>query len=342
MFSESSWRWREISIAPALTLVVLSPMVAEVLPGATRFSSMFVFPIEMCVWGGGALLIRAAIRHWRLGWLNMLLLALCLSIAEECSIQQTSLAPLVIQLKGVVYARAFGVNYVYFLWATVYESVFVVFVPIYLVELIYQNRREETWVSKFGLAATIMLFLIGSFLAWFAWTHIARVKVFKLPLYSPPVESILIAAAAICVLMFASLGPFRHALARPSAPLKPPAPWLLTIMGAVWAILWYGLVLLAFGIRPKFPPAGAISAGLLLTMAVLLAIPRFAVDSHFQTYHEFAVIFGTMLGSMIAGFIGFIGAAPADFYFKVVVNILAVALLTTLGINVRRQVARAA
>ena len=76
---DPSPRWQRI--APALTLIVVSPMVAEVLPGATRFSALFVFPIEMCVWGGGALLIRAAVRRWRLGWPSMLLLALCLSIA---------------------------------------------------------------------------------------------------------------------------------------------------------------------------------------------------------------------------------------------------------------------
>jgi len=46
-----------------------------------------------------------------------LLLALALAVAEECLIQQTSLAPMVLKLKGEVYARAYGVNYVYFLWA---------------------------------------------------------------------------------------------------------------------------------------------------------------------------------------------------------------------------------
>src|SRR5947199_8556204 len=114
-------------LGPALVLMLLSPLLTEVLPGATRFSSIFVLPIEICVWGGGALLIRYAVRRWQLGWRNMLLLALALAVAEECLIQQTSLAPLVIQIKDQTYARAFGVNYVYLLWALVYESVFVVF-----------------------------------------------------------------------------------------------------------------------------------------------------------------------------------------------------------------------
>src|SRR5215467_3119869 len=93
--------WRRA--APGLVLMVLAPLVAEVLPGATRFSSIFVFPIELCVWGVGALLIRYAVRLQQLGWLNMLFLAVALAIAEECLIQQTSLAPLVIKLKGEVY-----------------------------------------------------------------------------------------------------------------------------------------------------------------------------------------------------------------------------------------------
>ena len=44
-------------IGPALTLMFISPLIAEVLPGATRISSLFVYPPEVCIWGGGALLI---------------------------------------------------------------------------------------------------------------------------------------------------------------------------------------------------------------------------------------------------------------------------------------------
>jgi hypothetical protein len=325
--------WKRV--IPAFTLVLMAPLTAEVLPGATRFSSLFVLPVEMCVWGGGALMIRYAVRRRHLGWANMLALALSLAIAEECLIQQTSLAPMVLQLKGETYARALGVNYVYFLWALVYEAVFVVILPVHLVELIFPSRRDGLWMGKAGLVATAILFCLGSFLAWYSWTRIARPSVFHVPVYTPPLGAILTAAAAIGALIFLALGPYRHVLSRQSAPLKPPPPWMVGTAGALWAMLWYGLVLLGFGIAPSFPPAVAIGAGLLLAAVILRWLPRWAADHRWRRGHEFGVIFGAMLGSMTAGFIGFIGSAPVDLYFKILVNLLAVVLMLALGLRRR-------
>lgn len=149
-------------LAPTWTLLFLAPLIAEVLSGATRFRALFVFPIEVCVWGGGALLIRHARQRWNLGWASVLALALALAMAEETVIQQSSLAPLVIMLKGEVYARAFGVNYLYLLWALVYESIYVVFVPICLTELIFPDRREYAWMGKPGVGATMAFFALAA------------------------------------------------------------------------------------------------------------------------------------------------------------------------------------
>jgi hypothetical protein len=325
------------SCRPALTLVLMAPLLIEVLPGSTRFSSLFVFPIEMCVWGGGSLLIRYAVRRWRLGWFNMLLLALALAIAEECLIQQTSLAPLVVQLKGQVYARAMGVNYLYFLWALLNEVVFVVFLPVHLVELIYWIRREDVWINRAGLTVTVSFFVIGCYLAWFTWTKIARPSVFHVPPYYPPVEAILSAVVAIAILIYAALGPFRYKLARQSAPLSPPPPWLLGTFAALWAVILYGLVLLGFGIAPSFPTWAAVSIALMLAASALMLLPRWTADPSWRRSHSFAVIFGTMLGSMMVGFIGFIGAERVDLYFKAVVDALAAALMVSLGIKIKRD-----
>ena len=284
------------------------------------------------------LLIRCAVRRWRLGWRNMLFLALALAIAEECVIQQTSLAPLVVQIKGESYARTFGVNYVYLLWALVYESVFVVFAPVYLAELIFRDRRDRLWLSRRALPVVVALFVLGAVLAWFSWTQIARPKVFHVPVYNPPLATVAIAAAAISALIFGAIGPFRDRFAQSAVPRKPPACKMIAAAAFVWATLCYALVVLAFGIAPEFPPAIAVGGGILLSVAALLLLPRWAAHPDWGDLHQFAVIFGAVVGSMLVSFVGFIGSLPLDLYFKIGVDIVALLLLLALRAHLRRQV----
>ena len=70
-------------IAPALSLLALAPVVAEVLSGATRVSFIVVLIPEIMVWGCGALLIREIVLRWRGGWTSMLLLGLALSVPRR-------------------------------------------------------------------------------------------------------------------------------------------------------------------------------------------------------------------------------------------------------------------
>jgi hypothetical protein len=321
-------------MAPAFTLALLAPLLAEILPGATRFSAIFVFPVEVCVWGIGAVLIREIVRRKGLGWVSLLLLALVLAIAEECLIQQTSLAPLVIQIKGETYARAFGVNYVYLLWALMYESVYVVLLPVLLAELLFPARRDQGWMSRAGIIVSLVLLSLGGLLAWFTWTQIARVQVFHLPAFNPPLIAVLVALAAIALLVFAALGPARRV--RLDAPIRPPSPWLLGLAGAIWAILVFGLCLLAFGIKPDFPPAAAIGGGVALSALVIALLPRFAAHPDWGAVHGYGLLFGTMIGSMAISFVGFIGAAPADLWFKIIADAIAFALFVWLGLGLSR------
>lgn len=325
------------NIAPAITLIFLAPLVTEILPGATRFSSLFVFPVQICVWGGGALLIRYIVRRWQLGWNSMLFLALVLSVAEEFLIQQTSIAPMVIHLKGVTYARAFGVNYVYLLWALIYESVSVVILPIYLTELIFPERKKDLWISKGGVILFSILFLLGSFAAWFTWTQIARVKVFHVPAYKPTFGLVVIAIIVIAFLVFMATGKFASKSLLSKQKLNLPAISILMASGGLWSILLFGLVLLGFGIQPSFPPIIAVCVGLILVFAPVYFLPRWINNPGWDRMQTFSVIFGVMLGSILITFVGFIGAVPKDLYFKIIMDALAIIFLITLGFKIRRE-----
>ena len=228
----SGWR----RAAPAATLLVLAPVVSEALFGATRVSVLFVLVPQIAIWGCGALLIRHAVRRGHLGWTSLLLFGLALAVAEECVIQQTSIAPLV-GLASHAYGRFGGVNWVYFLWALGYESIWVVVLPIYLTELIYRDRRADVWVGRRGLAVASVALVLGSFVAWFTWTQVAQTKVFHMPEYQPPLLHLLLAVAAIVVLAAAAFGPWTHSVAkRPERDRSAPPPWLV------------GLVAFGFGV----------------------------------------------------------------------------------------------
>lgn len=305
--------WRA---APALSLILLAPLCAEILPGATRFGSLFVFPIEVAVWGGATVLIRDIVRRRGLGWPALLLFGLALSLAEEFLIQQTSSAPLVIMLKHQVYARAGDVNYLYLAWALLYEPVMVVLIPVALAELLFPARRDAPWLNRVGVALVLGLLAIGSGLAWFTWTHIARVQVFHLPLYAPRPPIFGAAGLAIAALVIAGMRtPHGVAAALPGG------QEILVGAGASWSVLLFGVLLMAFGIAPAVPPALPLAGAALLAL-VPLAIARGRAPNEAQTV---ALILGVMGGSMAVSFVGFIGATTADLLFKIIVDLVAFA-----------------
>ena len=103
---------------PVPTLLLLAPVISELLYGAIRLSTSFILIPEILTWGCSALLIREYVRRWRKDWRSMLLLGVAVALAEEWVMQQTSISPLV-SVGQRAYGRAWGVNWVYFLWAGV-------------------------------------------------------------------------------------------------------------------------------------------------------------------------------------------------------------------------------
>jgi hypothetical protein len=324
-------------IAPALLILVLAPLFAEELPGATRLSTLLAFPpvlvMETIVWGGAALMLRGLARKLGLGWGSLMLFGLVIAVAEEFVIQQTSFAPLVIKLKGVEWARAGGINYVYALWALVYEAVWVVLLPTLIAEMVFPDRKRETWLSRTGTVIMLILFAIGSVMAWFAWTHVAREQTFHVPAYNPPLHAILIALAVIAALfLWAIRFPPRF-----TATARPPAPAALGILAAIWAALWYILVVLAFGVAPQLSAPAVFAVALIIMILVLLTLPRWAAHPAWTAQHAYGLAMGALVGSMLTSFIGFQGAAPADLWFKIVIDLIAFGLMILLGRKIARE-----
>ena len=70
-------------IAPALVLLVLSPLVAEFLLGDFSIRQIGLIVVLLPQYGGGALLVRETTRRAGISWPSIILLALAYALIEE-------------------------------------------------------------------------------------------------------------------------------------------------------------------------------------------------------------------------------------------------------------------
>ncbi|ESQ82202.1 hypothetical protein AEAC466_18875 [Asticcacaulis sp. AC466] len=325
---KKSWVYKAL---PAITLMLMAPLIAEVLPGATRVSSLFVFPIEVLIWGSGTVLIRFFVRKYRLGWLNLVLLATALSLAEELLIQQTSFAPLAIQMNHADYGRLFGVNTVYLVWAVIYEVIFVVCAPIALCEMLFPSRKAQAWLNAWGVGILMVLFIPASYAAWFGWNVAFRVNIQHLAPYSLPLSYGVISVALIVGLILTALGPTRRLIATPAKPLTPPHPIALAIMSVLTIGGVFALEILAFGVGPEVPVALPLTGGIALILALSVFVPRWMASPHWSLWHSIAMIYGAVLSNFIFLFASFIGASALDLYGKVALDSIGTVLMLWLA-----------
>jgi hypothetical protein len=326
-------------VGPIFALLLLAPVVSEVLYGATRVSVIFVLIPEILTWGCGALLIRECARRWHKGWQSMLLLGLALAVAEECVIQQTSIAPLAGLAKDA-YGRAWGVNWVYFLWALGYECVWVVLIPVKLTELLFSARRGHLWLSPQRFVIVSIAFVMGAFMAWYGWTQKARVQIFHLPPYSPPPLYILTGFAAILLLILAA---YLLPLSRPRegrlTSHSAPSPWLVGLIGCALGAPWAAFILLAFGPAPGIPSGAVLAGGLAWAALTFLLVRRWASSCNWHDTHRLALVFGGVVACMLGGFVVFKvgGALRIDWIGKAVLNAAAIVWLVSLTRKVQHR-----
>lgn len=322
------------SVAPVVALLVLSPVIGEVLSGATRLSFIFVLVSEIMVWGCGALIIREAVRRWKRGWTSVLLLGFGLAIAEEFIIQQTSIAPLPF-VPPPGYGRLWGVNWPYFAFMLGYEAVWIVLVPIQVTELVFPERRDEPWLRARGLVLSCVVFVLGSFVAWYLWTQMARPNVFHVPAYDPPAVTILLGVLAI-VLLTVGAHAARGSGPSPSARRAAP-PWVVALAALLLGFPWYFLMVVVFA------PGLTLALWIPMVLACVWGALAFGVvqwmsaGAGWNDRHRWALCLGALLVCMIAGFLGAASWSRLDTIAKAVMNVVAVAGMLVLRARIARR-----
>jgi hypothetical protein len=320
-----------------MTLVVLSPVIGEVLSGATRLSYIFVLVPEIMVWGCGTLVIRDLVRRWRGGWTSVLVLGLGLSVAEEFIIQQTSIAPLPFLGSSPGYGRLLGVNWPYFAFMLAYEAIWIVLVPIQVTELVFPEHRHEPWLRGRGLAVSSGVFLVGSVVAWYLWTRNARPNVFHVPVYHPPAPTVLLGALAIVLLAAAAQAV--RSWGRTPSPRTPPPPWVAALAALALGFPWYLLMAVVFAPRLEMPLWIPMAGACVWATAAFLLIGRWTGSSGWHDGHRWALCFGALLVCMIAGFLGASLWTRLDTVAKAVLNVAAIVCMLVLRARIVRRAA---
>ena len=328
-------RWQRVG--PIVTLLLLSPVIGEVMSGATRLSYIFVLLPEIMVWGCGTLIIREVVRRWQGGWTSTLLLGFGLSVAEEFIIQQTSIAPLPWLGTAPAYGRVWGVNWPYFLFMLGYEAVWIVLVPVQVTELLFPERRHKAWLRTRGMVVASVVFLLGSFMAWFLWTQRARPLAFHVPVYHPPLLTVLIGVFAI-ILLAAGAYAVRQSSSKPP-PGRPPRPWIVAVTSVPVGLPWYALMALVF--VPAFQPPLLVPVGMATAWAaaVFFLIKRWSLTSEWRDVHRWAICFGALLVCMLGGFLGASAWPLMDIVAKAILNVIAVVCMALLAVRITKRAA---
>ncbi|HEY7420101.1 MAG TPA: hypothetical protein VH593_33290 [Ktedonobacteraceae bacterium] len=310
-------------VAPVVTLLILAPVLAEILFGSTHITALFVLIPEIGAYGCGALIIRALVRYQHKGWTTILLLGIAFAIAEECVILQTSLYPFAAADLQHIYGRAFGVNWIYLLWAVGYESVWAIVLPIQLTELIFPERRDDPWLGTRGLIIAGIFFLLASVVAWYTWTHFVP-RLYPGLHYHPSLLTIIIALVVIAALVAVALGS-----RSPSSPVQSntrtaPQSWLVGLVAFVSGLLWFAPLILHYGLFPTFPVAIAVVLILAWAAGTFFLIRYWSTGQNWGDAQRMTLIFGALMASMLAGFKLSGIVLPIDFIGKVVFNVIAI------------------
>ena len=331
------WRPR----TPAITLILLAPLVGEVLNGATRLSFIFVFVLQVMIWGCGTLIIRELVHRWHGGWPSTTLLGLALSVIVEVLVLQTSVAPLPwLQLASIpVYDRIWGVNWLWFVFMLGYEAVWIVLVPILITELIFPQQRDEAWVSRRGLTIATITFVVGCPLLWAVWTQSAVPIAFHQPKYWPPRSTLLLGVFATALLAGAAYA-VRGSASQSPSPSFAPSPWIVGGVAAAFALPWWILMVLIFVPQPSLPLWLPLLAAPVWATAAYFLMRRWSMSASWNDRHRWAVAFGALVMCMVLGYLGSSLWPVIDLVGKIVFNAIAVVWMIVLARRVWQRTSR--
>lgn len=316
---------------PVFVLFILSPLVAEVLLGATSLTHIGGLVIVAPFYGCAVLLIRELVRRRTTSWWPVILFGVAYMLIEEGLTLQTLFNPDFVNAAKFG-GRWLGVNFVLTQWEIEYHVVWSIGIPILITDLLFPARRTQRWLGQIGLSVCAIVYVLAALVLGAAFRKMI------MPGFHAPFMHLLITAALACAFVISALiWPRAEALTnsvQSPAPRPTPPWWLVGILAATWAITLFGL----FVIPPSIRPTNAVGIFMLaqLGFTAFLAWRLKIISTNNPAWtdaHRWALVFGPVSVSSSFGLFSVTAHSRID---QIGVASFAVATLITLLILARR------
>jgi hypothetical protein len=316
---------------PVFVLAVLATVVGEVLFGATTLSRLGGLLVVTPLYGGGAVLIRELARRRGTSWGLIALLGAAYAIVEEGLAIQSMFNPDLFNA-GILGGRWLGVNWVWSEWTVGYHIVWSIMIPILLTELLFPARRAEPWLGRRGVAIAGVVYAIGAVAVGAIFRYIIT------PGFRTPM--VLNIAAALVAIGLAALAIGWPA--KPAAPASPvrnaPSPWLVGLVAALAACLWFMLLNVPDTLRAGALVLVPMLAEVALVAGVTALLRHWsAPDRAWTDLHRLALACGALLVTMLVGFFFVTAGNHVDQLGQGVASIVAVVLLALFAWRLRQR-----
>jgi hypothetical protein len=291
----------------ALTLAVITPVVAELALGSTPLHLAFLLPLWLPIYGAGVLLIREVVRRCGGGWPSLLLLGVAYELVEDGLGLQALTSPHLYGAAGWS-PRPFGLNAAYWEANLAYHVVFSVLIPIALTDLVFPAHRDRPYLRRGGLVGIAVCAVLG--------VGLLRVSVppSQDPGYTAPLWATLGCVLAVAVLAVVALRVLpRRALPRSPGTGVPAAP----VVGACGAGATLAFMALIFPFGGAKQPAFTHGLWVLLPMAAAAAVAlgslwvlaRWSRAAAWGDRHRLWLIGGALLAHTAFGAVGVVHTA---------------------------------
>jgi hypothetical protein len=144
-------------IPPGVALLLAAPLLGELVSGHQAPSDFFqplTFLLLALPYGFGAVLCRELALRWGRGRWSLLPLAIAYGLFEEGIVVRSFFNPAWSELDALQsFGYSFGVHWLYALLLIQFHVTISIGASILLVELLYPQQRNESWVGVPGLVA---------------------------------------------------------------------------------------------------------------------------------------------------------------------------------------------